>query len=66
METSKCPTCQSDIVIDDEAFVGDLVDCQNCGTQLEITSLRPTLLAKIENQNEDDFEDEADDGLDDY
>ena len=65
METSKCPVCHSDLIIDDEAFEGDLVDCQNCGTQLEITSLRPTVLAKTENQDEDDFEDE-DDGLDDY
>lgn len=67
MQTSKCPVCQSDIIVDDEAFEGDLVDCTNCDTQLEIISLRPVQLSAVNNE-EDDWNDnpENDDENDNY
>ncbi|MCU0678909.1 MAG: lysine biosynthesis protein LysW [Planctomycetes bacterium] len=46
MKTTRCPLCASDVIIEDEAYEGDLVDCANCGAELEISSLHPLRLAK--------------------
>ena len=52
MQTGKCPTCRSDVIIDGEAYKGDLVTCANCGTELEIISLHPAQLRTMENEEE--------------
>lgn len=58
MKTGKCPVCHSDVIIDDGAYEGDLVDCSNCGAELEIIALNPLQIGKIENDLEKDFADE--------
>lgn len=47
MRTSRCPLCQSDVIIDDEAYEGDLVDCANCDRELEIIALHPPQLSPL-------------------
>jgi lysine biosynthesis protein LysW len=59
MQNSKCPLCNSDIIIEDEAYEGDLVSCINCGAELEISSLKPLNLTPFEPDVEKDVE-EAD------
>lgn len=61
MKTGKCPVCRSDVVIDDGAYEGDPLDCSNCGTELEIVSLQPLQIAKIESDLEEDFSAEYED-----
>jgi lysine biosynthesis protein LysW len=52
MQTARCPICRSDVIIGDEAYEGDLVDCVNCGEELEIVALRPPQVKKIEEETD--------------
>jgi lysine biosynthesis protein LysW len=36
-----CPDCQNDIKNDGNLLIGDIVECQECGTEVEITSIEP-------------------------
>ncbi len=36
-----CPDCQAEIKHTDGLMVGDILECQECGTEVEITSLEP-------------------------
>ena len=58
MQTAKCLSCRSDIVVDDEAVIGDLADCLVCNAQHEITSLTPVTLSLLSEgeSNEDESE----------
>lgn len=51
MQISKCPVCGSDIIIEDEAVVGDLASCNNCGADSEIASLSPLALGLLEDES---------------
>ncbi len=53
MQTARCPFCGSDVVIEDEAYEGDLADCSNCGKRLEVISLHPPQIAKIKEEDND-------------
>jgi threonine dehydrogenase-like Zn-dependent dehydrogenase len=50
MNKGRCPVCNSDIIIDDEAVVSDMVTCTICETDLEIITLHPINLKKIEQE----------------
>jgi transcription elongation factor Elf1 len=47
MQTTKCPVCNSDVVIDDEAVDGDMAECVICKVMLEV-HLHPLHLTIIE------------------
>jgi len=47
MQTSQCPICSSDVIIDEGASEKDLVSCLNCGAELEILSLQPLQLEQL-------------------
>jgi hypothetical protein len=67
MQTTKCPLCHSDLIIDEEAYEGDLVNCVNCQAEMEISSLHPLTVSVLENGDGDDLGDEREDeagGLD--
>ena len=36
-----CPDCQTEIKTEGEILIGDIVECQECGTEVEILSLEP-------------------------
>ena len=63
-EKCKMPVCpQCDNMLDfeeDEVDEGDVVSCDECGTELEVVGTDPLELAKIEEEEEDDeeYEDE--------
>lgn len=42
-ETTKitCPDCKTEIIRPENMMVGDILECQECGTEIEITSLEP-------------------------
>lgn len=56
MQTTKCLSCSSDIIIDDEAVTGDLADCNICRAQHEIIALHPIQLSLLEEGSEFDPE----------
>jgi lysine biosynthesis protein LysW len=56
-----CPECDADIPIDEfDVDKGDLIDCPECGTGLEVTNLSPIEL-DLAPDEEDDEEDDLDD-----
>ncbi len=55
-----CPECDNPISVDaDEVEEGDTVQCDECGTELEIVSLDPLELAAVDVAGYDDEESAA-------
>ena len=36
-----CPDCQLEIELNEGVMVGDIIECPQCGTEVEILSLNP-------------------------
>jgi len=36
-----CPDCSTEITSEEKMVVGDILECQECGTEVEIISLEP-------------------------
>ena len=52
---TSCPECENDLSIDvDEVEEGDVVACDECGTEFEVVGVDPLELARVE----DDLEEE--------
>ncbi len=50
-----CPECDNPITVDvDDVDVGETVQCDECGVDLEIVSLDPLELAPIDDSGYDD------------
>jgi len=61
MPTTACPECSEDVYVDADSEQGDVVSCDECGTDLEIVGLDPIELDVHEENDADDFkEDDAD------
>ena len=54
MPTTACPECSEDVYVDADSEQGDVVSCDECGTDLEIVGL------DIYEEDDDDFKDESD------
>lgn len=56
---TSCPECESELDIDvEEVEEGDVVACNECGTEYEIVGVEPLELSKVEegiDEDEDDF-----------
>ena len=55
--TGTCPECEADVHVDTDADKGDIVSCEECGTDLEIVGLDPVELDIVE-EDEEDLDDE--------
>jgi alpha-aminoadipate carrier protein LysW len=49
-----CPECDNPIDIEDELDEGETVQCDECGTELEVVSVDPLELAPVEEAGYDD------------
>jgi alpha-aminoadipate carrier protein LysW len=57
---TSCPECESNLDIDvDEVEEGDVVACDECGTEYEIVGVEPLELSKVEEGLDEDAEDFA-------
>ena len=56
--TGTCPECDADVHVDLDTDKGELVSCEECGTELEIVGLDPVELDIVEEDSYDDDEDE--------
>ena len=57
---TSCPECESDLDIDvEEVEEGDVVACDECGTEYEIVGVEPLELSKVEEGLDEDAEDFA-------
>ena len=36
-----CPECDASVEIADDAIVGEIAECEECGVELEVTGLDP-------------------------
>lgn len=63
MPTTVCPECSEEVYVDAESEQGDIVSCDECGSDLEVVGLDPIELDLYIEKDSDDF---SDDDLDDY
>jgi alpha-aminoadipate carrier protein LysW len=56
--TGTCPECDADVHVDTDADKGDVVSCDECGTDLEVVGLDPVELDIMEEEDVDDDEEE--------
>ncbi|HVU48777.1 MAG TPA: hypothetical protein VHD85_21800 [Terracidiphilus sp.] len=53
-----CPECENELDIEeDEVEEGDVVACEECGTEFEVVGVEPLELARVDEEFEE--EDEA-------
>jgi len=45
-----CPDCQKEIKTKIDPQVGDILECQNCATEVEVVSLDPTIVEILEEE----------------
>lgn len=50
---AQCPLCAATVTLPGQPEVGELLDCAECGEELEITNLNPPTLAKAPEEEED-------------
>ena len=53
-----CPECDNPLHLDpDDVEEGEVVECDECGTDLEVISTDPLEIAPVENEGYDDDDD---------
>ena len=50
---AECPVCAADVETADDAMAGEVLACEDCGTELEILGLDPLKLAEAPSAEED-------------
>ncbi|HEY0658893.1 MAG TPA: hypothetical protein VGD05_10480 [Pyrinomonadaceae bacterium] len=58
MPTTSCPECSEDVYVDAESEQGDVVTCEECGSELEVVGLDPL---EVDLHEENDADDNLDD-----
>ena len=60
MPTGTCPECDAEVHVDTDADKGDIMSCEECGTDLEIVGLDPVELDIVEDEDIGDDDEEED------
>jgi len=50
---AKCVECDADVALGDNVEAGEIVDCPDCGTELEVIATGPVALARAPEEEED-------------
>jgi alpha-aminoadipate/glutamate carrier protein LysW len=54
---TSCPECENNLDIElDEVEEGDVVSCEECGTEFEVVGTDPLELARVDEDEEDEDE----------
>jgi alpha-aminoadipate/glutamate carrier protein LysW len=54
---ASCPECENELDIEmDEVEEGDVVACDECGTEFEVVAVEPLELARLEEELEEEDE----------
>ncbi|MDD9954120.1 MAG: lysine biosynthesis protein LysW [Candidatus Woesearchaeota archaeon] len=48
-----CPVCDATVETNDQTVKGELIECAECGTELEVTALEPITLKEAPQEEED-------------
>jgi alpha-aminoadipate carrier protein LysW len=49
----ECVVCGAEVSLGAEAVKGELIVCKDCGTELEVVSINPVVLAEAPKEEED-------------
>jgi alpha-aminoadipate carrier protein LysW len=49
----QCPVCDAELELAEDAVVGELMECADCGSELEVTSIDPPAVAEAPETEED-------------
>lgn len=49
----ECPVCDADVAISEDPVEGELLECEECGMELEILVLDPVTLGEAPDAEED-------------
>jgi alpha-aminoadipate carrier protein LysW len=52
-KTASCPTCGADVEIPDGTEIGEIMECADCGAELEVRKLEPPALSEAPEEQED-------------
>ena len=50
---AECPVCGGDVTLDADAVVGELIECADCGSELEVLAIDPVALGEAPETEED-------------
>ncbi len=50
---AECPECAADVVLADDVMEGEIVQCADCGVELEVTSIDPPTIDLAPEEEED-------------
>ena len=50
---NECPVCEAAVAISEDPVEGELLECEECGTELEILALDPITLGEAPDAEED-------------
>lgn len=50
---ANCPVCDAEVKFADDVVASELMECPDCGTELEVTSVDPPALAEAPGAEED-------------
>lgn len=53
MNGPECPECAAEVYVDADARISEIIECADCRTELEITSVRPPILSAAPDVEED-------------
>ena len=51
--SASCPICEASLEIKDDTVVGELMICDDCGTELEVTGTDPVKIEEAPEVEED-------------
>lgn len=49
----ECPVCGGEVTLSEDTVQGELIECEECGTELEVTGLQPFTVAEAPQEEED-------------
>jgi alpha-aminoadipate carrier protein LysW len=50
---TECPVCGGEVPLEDDVVEAELIECPDCGTELEVVSVNPAKLAEAPQTEED-------------
>lgn len=50
---NECPICGNEIEVPADTEIGELIDCDDCGSELEVVSLNPVTFEEAPEEEED-------------
>ncbi|MBN1301218.1 MAG: lysine biosynthesis protein LysW [Melioribacteraceae bacterium] len=53
MKKTDCPVCDAVIELDENTVAGELVECPDCGTELEVVTVNPLRVREAPQEEED-------------